>query len=179
MGQKDTTEKLLMDYNDVFADIVNGLLCKGEQVVQPCDLVMSQPISQYKADGKIHEMERDVCKYWKPGNVRIALYGLENQTRVENFMPFRIIGYDGSAYRAQLLEKKETVVPVVTMVLYFDFRIIARFFVEKRKNPDYIPEDPMEIEHVDEFLKLMAVLTGDNRYVDILRFDGKKEMLRN
>ena len=46
MGQKDTTEKLLMDYNDVFADIVNGLLCKGEQVVQPCDLVMSQPISQ-------------------------------------------------------------------------------------------------------------------------------------
>lgn len=212
-----------MDYNDVFADIVNGLLCKGEQVVQPCDLVMSQPISQYKADGKIHEMERDVCKYWKPGNVRMALYGLENQTRVENFMPFRIIGYDGSAYRAQLLEKKETVVPVVTMVLYFgtetrwnkptnikalmdiprwldpyvtdykinvfeiawlsekeldqfqsDFRIIARFFVEKRKNPDYIPEDPMEIEHVDEFLKLMAVLTGDNRYVDILRFDGKE-----
>ena len=223
MGQKDTTEKLLMDYNDVFADIVNGLLCKGEQVVQPCDLVMSQPISQYKADGKIHEMERDVCKYWKPGNVRIALYGLENQTRVENFMPFQIIGYDGSAYRAQLLEKKETVVPVVTMVLYFgtetrwnkptnikalmdiprwldpyvtdykinvfeiawlsekeldqfqsDFRIIARFFVEKRKNPNYIPEDPMEIEHVDEFLKLMAVLTGDNRYVDILRFDGKE-----
>ena len=37
-----------------------------------------------------------VCKYWKPGNVRIALYGLENQTRVENFMPFQIIGYDGS-----------------------------------------------------------------------------------
>lgn len=212
-----------MDYNDVFADIVNGLLCKGEQVVQPCDLVMSQPISQYKADGKIHEMERDVCKYWKPGNVRIALYGLENQTRVENFMPFRIIGYDGSAYRAQLLEKQETVVPVVTMVLYFgtetrwnkptnikalmdiprwldpyvtdykinvfeiawlsekeldqfqsDFRIIARFFVEKRKNSNYIPEDPMEIEHVDEFLKLMAVLTGDNRYVDILRFEGKE-----
>ena len=141
MGQKDTTEKLLMDYNDVFADVVNGLLCKGEQVVQPCDLVMSQPISQYKVDGKIHEMERDVCKYWKPGNVRIALYGLENQTRVENFMPFRII---------------------------------ARFFVEKRKNPNYIPEDPMEIEHVDEFLKLMAVLTGDNRYVDILRFEGKE-----
>lgn len=46
--------------------------------------------------------------------------------------------------------------------------------MEKRKNPNYIPEDPMEIEHVDEFLKLMAVLTGDNRYVDILRFEGKE-----
>ena len=223
MGQKDTTEKLLMDYNDVFADIVNGLLCRGEQVIHPCDLVISQPISQYKADGRIHEMERDVSKYWKRGNVRIARYGLENQTRVENHMPFRVIGYDGSAYRAQLLEKKEIIVPVVTLVLYFgietrwnkpknikslieipewldsfvedyrinvfeiawlseeeldrfhsDFRIIARFFVEKRKDPDYIPNDPMEIEHVDEFLKLMAVLTGDNRYVDILRFGGKE-----
>ena len=119
MGQKDTTEKLLMDYNDVFADIVNGLLCRGEQVIHPCDLVISQPISQYKADGRIHEMERDVSKYWKRGNVRIALYGLENQTRVENHMPFRVIGYDGSAYRAQLLEKKEIIVPVVTLVLYF------------------------------------------------------------
>ena len=223
MGQKDTTEKLLMDYNDVFADIVNGLLCRGEQVIHPCDLVISQPISQYKADGRIHEMERDVSKYWKRGNVRIALYGLENQTRVKNHMPFRVIGYDGSAYRAQLLEKKEIIVPVVTLVLYFgtetrwnkpknikslieipewldsfvedyrinvfeiawlseeeldrfhsDFRIIARFFVEKRKDPDYIPNDPMEIEHVDEFLKLMAVLTGDNRYVDIVKLDGKE-----
>lgn len=50
----------------------------------------------------------------------------------------------------------------------------ARFFVEKRKDPDYIPNDPMEIEHVDEFLKLMAVLTGDNRYVDIVKLDGKE-----
>ena len=32
----------------------------------------------------------------------------------------------------------------------------------------------MEIEHVDKFLKLMAVLTGDNRYVDIVKLDGKE-----
>lgn len=50
----------------------------------------------------------------------------------------------------------------------------ARFFVGKRKDPDYIPNDPMEIEHVDKFLKLMAVLTGDNRYVDIVKLDGKE-----
>ena len=50
----------------------------------------------------------------------------------------------------------------------------ARFFVEKRKDPDYIPNDPMEIEHVDKFLKLMAVLTGDNRYVGIVKLDGKE-----
>lgn len=46
--------------------------------------------------------------------------------------------------------------------------------MEKRKDPDYIPNDPMEIEHIDKFLKLMAVLTGDNRYVDIVKLDGKE-----
>ena len=29
MGQKDMTEKLLEDYNDVFADILNVLLFEG------------------------------------------------------------------------------------------------------------------------------------------------------
>lgn len=30
MGQKDLTEKILMDHNDVFADIINGLVFKGK-----------------------------------------------------------------------------------------------------------------------------------------------------
>ena len=42
MGQKDITEKVLEDYNDVFADIINGLLFGGEQ-----------------------EIKRDIAKYWK------------------------------------------------------------------------------------------------------------------
>ena len=29
MGEKDITEKILADYNDVFADIMNGLLFAG------------------------------------------------------------------------------------------------------------------------------------------------------
>ena len=38
MGEKDITEKILEDYNDVFADIINGLLFQGEQRVLPEDL---------------------------------------------------------------------------------------------------------------------------------------------
>ena len=33
-----------------------------------------------------------------------------------------------------------------------DFRIVANFFVNKRKNKNYIPDDPTEIQHVDEVL---------------------------
>ena len=60
MGQKDITEKLLEDYNDVFADIINGLIFNGEQRILPESLENTQVHSQYKAeDGKVHELERD------------------------------------------------------------------------------------------------------------------------
>jgi len=35
MGQKDIAEKILEDYNDVFADIINGLLFDGVQEIKP------------------------------------------------------------------------------------------------------------------------------------------------
>ena len=35
MGEKDLTEKILEDYNDVFADIMNALVFKGKDVVGP------------------------------------------------------------------------------------------------------------------------------------------------
>ena len=33
MGEKDIAEKILMDNNDVFADIVNGLIFEGKPIV--------------------------------------------------------------------------------------------------------------------------------------------------
>ena len=122
MGQQDMSEKLLEDYNDVFADIVNVLLFDGKELVKPEDLADAKPYSQYKADdGKLHEQERDVAKYWRKGNMTIALCGIENQTRVDNEMPFRIINYDGAAYRSQTMKKDGSPkhYPVVTLVLYF------------------------------------------------------------
>ena len=222
MGQTDITEKILEDYNDVFADIINGLIFNGEQRILPESLENTQVHSQYKAeDGKVHELERDVAKYWKDKKVELAICGIENQSSVEKNMPFRIIGYDGASYRSQLLEKRTEILPVMTIVLYFgtnrhwygkknikglmkipeelndyindyemkvfeiawlteaeidrfhsDFKIVANFFVQKRKNKNYIPDDPKEIRHVDEVLKLLQVMTGDERYQMI--FNRKK-----
>ncbi len=222
MGEKDITEKVLEDHNDVFADIINGLLFAGEQRVLPGALENTGIHSQYKAeDEKVHELERDVAKYWKEREVQLAICGIENQSTIEKNMPFRIIGYDGAAYRSQLQQNRKKILPVVTIVLYFgtdrrwrsgknikslleipagmdeyvsdyqikvfevawlseeqishfrsDFRIVANFFVNKRKNKDYIPDDPTEIRHVDEVLKLLQVMTGDERYKQI--FQKKK-----
>lgn len=58
-----------------------------------------------------------------------------------------------------------------------DFRIVADFFVQKRKNKDYVP-DEHKIKHVDEMLKLLQVLTGDDRYNVKFSETEKKEDIK-
>ena len=131
MKEKDITQKVLEDNNDIFADIVNVLLFDGKSEVEENELVNTTVHSQYKAeDGKVHEQERDIAKYWKRGCTDIVLYGIENQTKVEKRMPARISGYEGASYRGQY--------------------------------------DKTTIKHVDEILKFLSVMTGDNRYEEIL-----------
>ena len=64
MAEKDKSQKTLEAYNDVFADIVNGFLFQGKQVVQEAALSDAQPFSMYKEEGQLREQERDVAKYW-------------------------------------------------------------------------------------------------------------------
>ena len=216
----DSNEKILADYNDVFADIMNVFLYDGERIIKEEDLENSKDMSQYKADGELHEQERDVSKYYNGNEMRIAFLGIEHQNKEEKYMPLRIISYDGSAYRAQLLKttennKKQKPYPVITLVLYFgvthwnhgksvyevldipkelkafvsdykinvievaflereqiekfqsDFRLIADFFVQKRLKGKYIPPN-LPIKHTDEFLKLLAIMVGDERYREII-----------
>ena len=217
MGEKDMSEKILEDYNDVFSDIVNVLLFHGQELIEPSALESISVHSQYKGeDAKLHEQERDVAKKWKRYNVQLAIIGIENQTAVEKKMPFRLIGYEGASYKSQLQANAASIAPVVTIVLYFgekhwckernikslmnipkeldpyvndykmevfeiawltdeqinmfqsDFRVVARYFSEKRKNKNYVPHDKTILRHIDAVLKLLAVMSGDHRYETIL-----------
>lgn len=251
MAEKDIAEKNLEALNDVFADIVNVLLFKGKRIIQEDELEADATKSMFKADGKIHEQERDVSKFWKNGEIRIAILGFENQTVQDYKMPLRVISYDGASYKKQLLDKKlEKYFPVSTLVLYFgtknrwtapknlcacfeipkelkpfvsdyqinvfeiawldnetiekfqsDFKIVAKYFQTKRLNADY-KGSKEKIEHVDETLKMLSVLTGDDSFEKVYnehnfrrggvtmcevvdkiinkgRFEGKQEVIRN
>lgn len=118
---QDIAEKILESYDDVFADIVNGLLFGGETVIRPEELEDQAPRAAYKADGQLREIERDVAKRWTRSSIRIACIGFENQTEPDAAMPLRVYGYDGAEYRAQLLKENRgsPLYPVVTLVLYF------------------------------------------------------------
>lgn len=119
MGTKDISEKLLEEYDDVFADIINVLLFDGVKVVEEGSLAPAATKSQYKADdGILHEQERDVSKKWIDRNVVLTLFGFENQTAFDKDMPLRVLNYDGASYRSQLLNGKERY-PVVSIVLNF------------------------------------------------------------
>lgn len=66
-------EKLLADYNDVFADIVNVLLFNGEQLITEDELEDTNIQSHYKADDNtLHEQERDIAKLIKHKNLCIS-----------------------------------------------------------------------------------------------------------
>lgn len=120
MAEKDITEKNLEALNDVFADIVNVLLFKGERLIDENELEADITKSMFKSDGKIHEQERDVSKIWKNGEIRISILGIENQTTQDSDMPLRVISYDGASYKQQLLDKnRKKRYPVATLVLYF------------------------------------------------------------
>ncbi len=123
MAQKDITAKTLESYNDVFADIVNGFLFDGEKVISPDELTPADTFSQYKAEGKIREQERDVSKFWRKMDIQLAFIGIENQSVPDKYMPLRVFSYDGAAYRSQLNPNADQTTvnhyPVITLVLYF------------------------------------------------------------
>lgn len=123
MKEKDLAEKQLEAYEDVYADIVNVLLFQGRQLVWQEQLEASMTQSSYVSEEELRGQERDLAKYWRNHNIRIAFIGVENQTKIQRNMPIRVIGYDGAAYRSQLLEKGQKILyPVITIVLYFGYK---------------------------------------------------------
>ena len=126
MGEKDIAEKILMDNDDVFADVVNGLIFDGKPIIEEINLSNVKDKSQYKISGKLHEQERDVAKVIECDGVKIMYVGIENQTDIDTDETIRVIGYDGTSYRGQLLGENEKKYPVVTLVLYFGERKWSR-----------------------------------------------------
>lgn len=135
----DKVEKLLEDYADVFADIINVLVFDGEEVVKQENLRDGPAASIFKAaEGNYRQKDRDVMKYDTQNGIAFTVYGLENQTKTNRLMPMRVMGYDYAAYEKNAREIKaqnkaegheadfaeeiwpdQKLMPVITLVLYF------------------------------------------------------------
>ena len=138
--QKDIAERQLEEFLDVYADILNGFLFHGRQVVRPEDLVEARTKTAYKIGDDLHDLERDVAKYWMNGSTVLVKYCIENQSKYDPYITLRGFGYDGADYREQVFYKNQRIPgpqgkseekadkmswvfqplhPVITLVLYF------------------------------------------------------------
>ncbi|MBQ1377781.1 MAG: Rpn family recombination-promoting nuclease/putative transposase, partial [Lachnospiraceae bacterium] len=125
MKEKDMLEKVLEEYNDVYADILNALLFEGEERVKPEDLEDAQPFSLYYDGENLREQFRDIAKFWtdpksdgqESVGIRMVMFGIENQTSYDKDMPIRVMSYDAAQYRRQLDSKERY--PVATLIIYY------------------------------------------------------------
>ena len=71
MAVKDIAEKILEDYPDVFADIVNGFLFSGKKVIKPDELEDTQlRYHESKAKGGLRNMCNVIDEYLAKGEKR-------------------------------------------------------------------------------------------------------------
>lgn len=118
MKEKDITEKKLLSYNDVFADVINGTIFEGREIVRSEELTDANPVTQFKDDKNTHrEQIRDVAKLWEKKGVIFSFIGIENQTSLDRDMILRVISYDGATYKNQI--GNEHIYPVFTIVIYW------------------------------------------------------------
>lgn len=87
MGKTDVRESDYLEDAEIFADLVNGILYKGEQVVKPQDLREQDGELRSAAGNDVKKVIRDKVRLWK-GTV-FAVFSVENQTRVDYRMVTR------------------------------------------------------------------------------------------
>ncbi|CCI85524.1 hypothetical protein FC52_GL001455 [Lactobacillus pasteurii DSM 23907 = CRBIP 24.76] len=147
MGQKNLAEKQFLSFEDVFADIFNSIVLK-QDLIDPKKLRNTKTETQLPDLGDdLHAQLRDVAKIYSDGKVRLALLGIENQTRSDRLMAARIMAYNATAIIDQLKSKDwpQSLYPILTIVFYFG----------KEKWMDQLDGDYLE--------KFLEIMTKDNK----------------
>lgn len=147
MGKTDVAVNRLLSRREIFADLMNGTVYAGKQVLKPEMLrqIPNQAGILYEEAGRRRPLERrgDIRMEADFGAYSLILAG-ENQTGVHYAMPVRNMLYDALEYTKQIealayghkmsgeklagdeflsgIRREDKLVPVVTAVLYFGDR---------------------------------------------------------
>lgn len=175
MAEKDLSCKKIEDYNDVFADIYNTLLF-GKDYINPKRLEAGPTESIYKTDEKnLNEQRRDVLKkYQNMTNLLVSSFGIENQAKIDKFMPVRIMGYDFGSYHQQINDEVENLAPVITIVLNMtDKKWNKAKSIYEMFDIDKIDEELAE--HVQDYkIHVFDIAFLDDTVIDRFKSDFKE-----
>ena len=152
MAQQDVSSKVMLHHNDVFSDIINGLLFEKNYIDEKKLKDVRSESAYEDFDGNLRSMERDLLKEYGEGEginyFAIAEFGIGNQTTIDPTMPVRVMGYDYTVYKRQLDEynnKKRDL-----------YRLLKA--AQELHNDDLIAPVQTDIEKLGDF-KLVPVIT--------------------
>jgi predicted transposase/invertase (TIGR01784 family) len=131
LNKKDIILKKVLSNNERFASIFNNYFFEGKNIIDPNSLKDGNVELEIKSlDGEYVNRIRDLIKegtYKFDGSENnYVLLGIENQTSIDKYMPFRIMLYDSLIYDYQIMNfkknKKDAKIklkPVITLVIYY------------------------------------------------------------
>ena len=173
MAEKDITEKLLTDIDEVFADIYNNLCFKGDNIIKPDDLSSASVTTAFISNDVTRGLISDVSKIYKNSNLTLALLNIENQSTEDSDMPFRIIGYEGAKYNSQLISGSNARYVVATLVLNFNTK--KRWSTPKSIKESLKNKYPIELdEYINDYkVNVIDVAFMDKEDIEKLNSDFK------
>ena len=173
MAEKDITEKLLTDIDEVFADIYNSLCFNGENIIKPDDLSNASVTTAFISNDVTRGLISDVSKIYKNSNLTLALLNIENQSTEDRDMPFRIIGYEGAKYNSQLISGSDERYAVATLVLNFNTK--KRWSTPKSIKESLKNKYPIELdEYINDYkVNVIDVAFMDKEDIEKLNSDFK------
>ena len=173
MAEKDITEKLLTDIDEVFADIYNNLCFNEENIIKPDDLSNASVTTAFISNDVTRGLISDVSKIYKNSNLTLALLNIENQSTEDRDMPFRIIGYEGAKYNSQLISGSDERYAVATLVLNFNTR--KRWSTPKSIKESLKNKYPIELdEYINDYkVNVIDVAFMDKEDIEKLNSDFK------
>lgn len=145
MGKSDISIKQWLSVKCRFADLFNGILFNGEQIINADELTEINSESDILITDKTSktrtvQRHRDIVMKWQ--GVNLVVLAVENQQNVNYAMPIRNMLYDSLSYSDQIqaiwnehseedrknadiaelfsgFRKNDTLCPVITIVFYF------------------------------------------------------------
>ena len=150
MGQYDTALKQYLDDETRFADLINGVIGKGQLLVSPDQLEDRDPqslesLSLYRRTAlkqhrgphkKIHPKSRDLVRKAVFG-VNFMVIGIEHQEHTHYLMPLRCMGYETREYERQARKHGKQILNEYheKRIQLTDAEYLCRFRKENRLHP--------------------------------------------
>ena len=106
MGKADVNVNIWLSEKNRFANLFNGVIYGGRQVILPEDLEEVNPVSSVSVKnrtGKTKNMKkyRDIIMKWR-NQATLVLLANESQDKVHYAMPHKVMLYDGMDYETQI-----------------------------------------------------------------------------